>query len=423
MTKRSSSTRWPTSSALARARPRRPSTPCSRRSRRRLTRGGEINFTGFGKFSVADRGARQGVNPQTGERIQIAASRVPRFSAGLGAEEGRQGQSPSLPKRTARGLGDSAGALDGVVISPTGSRRSWRSAAARSCSVSTRTRPRCGRRRVERRAAGRTPRTLAREPHRRGGRPTTAARRSRRPGRRAWRSSRSSPASSASARPGWEALEQVVAAARDARPARARRRQARRRARSPRAPTPRRWWATTHGPFGPVAGPRRRRLHRQPAARAATRSSRWSTAARAAGAGCFVPRAHLQPRRRRAPGLPASAPLHERLARARRRARARPASGDCGLSRRGRGHRRHPPGAARPAARADAARDLPAARRRRPGRPGRGPRRRPSRPHPAAGLVTASRSIVERARRARRRPGRRPPRPRPRSCGPPPGSL
>jgi DNA-binding protein HU-beta len=47
-----------------------------------LSRGGEISFTGFGKFTVADRGARQGVNPQTGERIQIAASRVPRFSAG-----------------------------------------------------------------------------------------------------------------------------------------------------------------------------------------------------------------------------------------------------------------------------------------------------------------------------------------------------
>ncbi len=47
-----------------------------------LSRGGEINFTGFGKFSVADRSARQGVNPQTGEKIQIAASKVPRFSAG-----------------------------------------------------------------------------------------------------------------------------------------------------------------------------------------------------------------------------------------------------------------------------------------------------------------------------------------------------
>ena len=49
-----------------------------------LSRGGDISFTGFGKFSVADRGARQGVNPQTKERIQIPASRVPRFSAGAG---------------------------------------------------------------------------------------------------------------------------------------------------------------------------------------------------------------------------------------------------------------------------------------------------------------------------------------------------
>jgi DNA-binding protein HU-beta len=49
-----------------------------------LSRGGEISFTGFGKFSVAERGARQGVNPQTGERINIAATKVPRFSAGSG---------------------------------------------------------------------------------------------------------------------------------------------------------------------------------------------------------------------------------------------------------------------------------------------------------------------------------------------------
>ena len=47
-----------------------------------LSRGGEVSFTGFGKFTVAERGARQGVNPQTGERIEIAASKVPRFSAG-----------------------------------------------------------------------------------------------------------------------------------------------------------------------------------------------------------------------------------------------------------------------------------------------------------------------------------------------------
>ena len=47
-----------------------------------LRREGEVAFTGFGKFSVSHRSARQGVNPQTGERIQIAASKVPRFQAG-----------------------------------------------------------------------------------------------------------------------------------------------------------------------------------------------------------------------------------------------------------------------------------------------------------------------------------------------------
>jgi DNA-binding protein HU-beta len=47
-----------------------------------LVRGGDVAITGFGKFSVAERGARQGVNPQTGERIQIAASKAPKFSAG-----------------------------------------------------------------------------------------------------------------------------------------------------------------------------------------------------------------------------------------------------------------------------------------------------------------------------------------------------
>jgi DNA-binding protein HU-beta len=47
-----------------------------------LTRGGEITFSGFGKFHVAERAAREGVHPRTGEPIQIAASRVPRFTAG-----------------------------------------------------------------------------------------------------------------------------------------------------------------------------------------------------------------------------------------------------------------------------------------------------------------------------------------------------
>ena len=47
-----------------------------------LAAGEEIAITGFGKFSVAHRSAREGVNPATGERIQIAATKAPRFSAG-----------------------------------------------------------------------------------------------------------------------------------------------------------------------------------------------------------------------------------------------------------------------------------------------------------------------------------------------------
>ena len=56
-----------------------------------LKRGGDISFTGFGKFSVSDRSAREGVNPQTGEKIQIAASKVPKFSAGSGLKKAVKG--------------------------------------------------------------------------------------------------------------------------------------------------------------------------------------------------------------------------------------------------------------------------------------------------------------------------------------------
>lgn len=41
-----------------------------------------VNFTGFGKFATSDRKARQGVNPRTGEKVQIPASTVPKFTAG-----------------------------------------------------------------------------------------------------------------------------------------------------------------------------------------------------------------------------------------------------------------------------------------------------------------------------------------------------
>lgn len=47
-----------------------------------LSKGEEVAITGFGTFKVAKRAARMGVNPKTGEKIQIAASIKPKFRAG-----------------------------------------------------------------------------------------------------------------------------------------------------------------------------------------------------------------------------------------------------------------------------------------------------------------------------------------------------
>ena len=57
-----------------------------------LKRGGEVVFSGFGKFSVSNRGAREGRNPATGERIHIAATRVPKFTAGAGLKKAVKSQ-------------------------------------------------------------------------------------------------------------------------------------------------------------------------------------------------------------------------------------------------------------------------------------------------------------------------------------------
>jgi DNA-binding protein HU-beta len=48
-----------------------------------LKKGQDVTFTGFGKFSVQQRAARQGVNPRNpGQKVTIPAARVPKFSAG-----------------------------------------------------------------------------------------------------------------------------------------------------------------------------------------------------------------------------------------------------------------------------------------------------------------------------------------------------
>lgn len=47
-----------------------------------LSRGQSVQITGFGTFEVRDRAARKARNPQTGEEIDVPATRVPAFRAG-----------------------------------------------------------------------------------------------------------------------------------------------------------------------------------------------------------------------------------------------------------------------------------------------------------------------------------------------------
>jgi DNA-binding protein HU-beta len=52
-----------------------------------LARGEEVAISGFGSFRVVRRAARAGINPRTGEKIQIAASVKPKFRAGKALKE------------------------------------------------------------------------------------------------------------------------------------------------------------------------------------------------------------------------------------------------------------------------------------------------------------------------------------------------
>ncbi|MFH0926288.1 MAG: HU family DNA-binding protein [bacterium] len=52
-----------------------------------LKKGENVTLVGFGTFSVADRQARTGRNPRTGEPMSIPAKKVPKFNAGKGLKE------------------------------------------------------------------------------------------------------------------------------------------------------------------------------------------------------------------------------------------------------------------------------------------------------------------------------------------------
>ena len=47
-----------------------------------LVKGGKVQLVGFGTFKVAERAAREGRNPRSGEAMTILASKMPKFKAG-----------------------------------------------------------------------------------------------------------------------------------------------------------------------------------------------------------------------------------------------------------------------------------------------------------------------------------------------------
>ena len=68
-----------------------------------LSKGEEVSLIGFGVFLTGERAARTGRNPRTGEEIQIAASRLPKFKPGKGLRDAVALPKPSLaPKSKAK---------------------------------------------------------------------------------------------------------------------------------------------------------------------------------------------------------------------------------------------------------------------------------------------------------------------------------
>lgn len=55
-----------------------------------LQKGDEVRLVGFGTFAVSERAASEGRNPRTGDKIEIPASKQPKFKAGKGLKDAVQ---------------------------------------------------------------------------------------------------------------------------------------------------------------------------------------------------------------------------------------------------------------------------------------------------------------------------------------------
>jgi len=64
-----------------------------------VAKGDSVTLIGFGSFKSSKRAARTGRNPQTGKEIKIAATTVPRFSAGAGFKAAVAGKKAAAKKK------------------------------------------------------------------------------------------------------------------------------------------------------------------------------------------------------------------------------------------------------------------------------------------------------------------------------------
>lgn len=64
-----------------------------------VSKGDTVTLVGFGTFKSSKRAARTGVNPKTGEKLKIAATTVPRFSAGTGFKTAVAGKKAAAKKK------------------------------------------------------------------------------------------------------------------------------------------------------------------------------------------------------------------------------------------------------------------------------------------------------------------------------------
>ena len=64
-----------------------------------VSKGDTVTLVGFGTFKSSKRAARMGKNPKTGEAIKIAATTVPKFSAGTGFKTAVAGKKKTAAKK------------------------------------------------------------------------------------------------------------------------------------------------------------------------------------------------------------------------------------------------------------------------------------------------------------------------------------